>query len=182
MKPTYLAFFLLLVGRLTAQDAAMPARVVLYDAPNFQGECVVIDSGMALRNLSSIAGNWDDRVASVKLDGGATVTLYPDPRFRGTSLVLHESVPNLRRVGPLNLFRSVSSLLVVIPGPQRRDPVPEYHAFIDSICFELLGRPADAGMLAFFTMKCRENGWSAADLRADLCARAEFRLRTLGSR
>jgi len=31
-------------------------------------------------------------------------------------------------------------------------------------------------------MKCRENGWSAADLLADLCARAEFRLRTLGSR
>ena len=62
------------------------------------------------------AGNWSDRIQSIRVFGGSRAVLYRDIQFRGDSIVIDRDVPDLSQVSGNQNFRNwskqISSLAV----------------------------------------------------------------------
>jgi hypothetical protein len=92
-------------------------RVFLFDQPGFQGNQIVLSPGSAEVNLSRItkglSGNWNDSIASIRVEGGAELFLYTDPEFLGDGIAISESVSNLSMdSGLISFVNSISSVVV----------------------------------------------------------------------
>jgi hypothetical protein len=95
----------------------------VYDRRDYEGREECFDLGSDVRDLAR-AGNWSDRIASVRVVGRATAVLYRDVNYGGDSLLIDRDIPDLSQVSG-NGFRSwdrqASSLVVengrgVFPG------------------------------------------------------------------
>src|SRR5260221_371461 len=69
-------------------------RVCVYDRPNYQGREQCWSAGQDLSDLGR-AGNWSDRISSIRVFGPAAVVLYRDIGFRGESVFVDRDIPNL---------------------------------------------------------------------------------------
>jgi len=61
------------------------------------------------------AGNWSDRIQSIRVFGGSRAILYRDIQFRGDSIVVDRDVADLSQVSGQNFRnwnRQISSLAV----------------------------------------------------------------------
>ena len=88
--------------------------VCVYDRPNYQGREQCWSAGQDLSDLGR-AGNWSDRISSIRVFGPAAVVLYRDIGFRGESIVLDRDIPNLNQIqgsGFRNWDRQASSLQI----------------------------------------------------------------------
>jgi len=122
-----------------AQPHRPEARVILFEDPDFRGERLELEPGTAiedLRDLSFPSGRKiNDKVSSVRLEGGARVVLFADPIFSGDRLELTESARDLRRL-PRSPGRTwddcITSLRVSGGEPEHHDrdrrwhPAPEH--------------------------------------------------------
>jgi len=88
--------------------------VCVYDRPDYQGREQCWSSGQDLSDLGR-AGNWSDRIASIRVFGGTRVMLYRDVDYRGESVAIDRDVPNLAQISGRafrNWERQASSLQI----------------------------------------------------------------------
>ena len=88
--------------------------VCVYDRRDFQGREECWDTGSEVSDLAR-AGNWSDRISSIRIFGRAAVVLYRDVNFRGDNVVIDQDTDDLSRVtgnGFRSWDRQASSLAV----------------------------------------------------------------------
>jgi len=71
--------------------------VCVYERPNFEGRSQCWRSGADLRDLGR-AGNWSDRISSIRVFGRAVAVLYRDINFRGESVLVDNDISDLARL------------------------------------------------------------------------------------
>jgi hypothetical protein len=101
-------------GRDQSSRQQLNEGVCVYDRPDYEGREQCWNVGMDLSDLAR-AGNWSDRISSIRVFGGAAVVLYRDINFNGESVTIDRDVPNLSQVTARNFRnwdRQASSLAV----------------------------------------------------------------------
>jgi hypothetical protein len=148
----------------------------------------VVETGAVVENLARLAGHrgsWNDRIASFRIEGIATVVAYTDASFRGPRLESSSSVRDLvaeRRPGhpDANWDHVISSLRVVPPRSHRYDSEPGYDRrtaenIVQRAYRDILGREPDADGLRSYREKLTSGNWSEDDVRAHVRHSDEFR-------
>ena len=78
---------------------AKPARVILYDQPNYKGNQIILTPGdvyVDLQTLSKgLAGTWNDCVSSIRVEGQTELFIYCDRDFSGDGIAIRYDVPNM---------------------------------------------------------------------------------------
>jgi hypothetical protein len=100
--------------------------VCVYDEQGFKGREQCWNAGTELNDLAR-AGNWSDRISSIRVFGGAVAVFYRDIQFRGESVVIDRDMPDLRQLsagGFRNWNNQISSL--VVEGRGRRGRARRY--------------------------------------------------------
>jgi hypothetical protein len=103
--------------------------ICVYEDANYRGrsQCWIV--GTQQNDLAK-AGNWSDRITSIRVFGRTNVELYRDHGFYGEELTIDQDVPDLARVGSNygNWNDSISSLKVNaergLGRPPARPPFP----------------------------------------------------------
>lgn len=161
-------------------------RVILYQNANFGGDSLVVYAGEAIDNFSGRTfdnGNaLNDKVSSIRVEGGAEVFVYDNARFRGQTLQLTESVRDLTRL-PLNGTLTANwndriSSLRVEKGPRRPEggrPAFDPDVVIKRVYLDLLGREPDSNGLRSYRGLMLEQRWTEAMVRDHLRRSDEFR-------
>jgi hypothetical protein len=168
-------------------------RVILYEHPNYQGGAIVLRPGEQVENFA----RWDfdngrranDRVSSIRVEGGAELMLYTDANFRGEALRVTTDVRDLSRgdrVGP-NFDDRASSVRVAFGGGRDRDgdrgprprPQPpvvvDYEKVIRRAYQDVLERDADEFGLRQYRSFMIERGWTEVQVRDHLRRSEEYR-------
>src|SRR5262245_33668274 len=78
------------------QGPSPRAGACFYRDVNFRGEYFCIPRG---ERLNAIPRDMNDRISSIRMFGGADVTVYQDSRFRGPSARFNTDVRNLKSEG-----------------------------------------------------------------------------------
>jgi Peptidase inhibitor family I36 len=88
--------------------------ICVYDHRDYQGREECFGAGTNVNDLAR-AGNWSDRIQSIRVFGGSRAVLYRDIQFRGDSIMIDRDVPDLSQVSGQNFrnwSRQISSLAV----------------------------------------------------------------------
>jgi hypothetical protein len=88
--------------------------VCVYDRPNFQGRSQCWSGGEQISDLGR-AGNWSDRIESIRVFGGTRVLAYRDIGFNGANVIIDHDVSDLAQLsgyGFRNWDRQISSLRI----------------------------------------------------------------------
>jgi hypothetical protein len=97
--------------------------ICVYEDSNYRGrsQCWIVGTQ---QNDLARAGNWSDRISSIRVFGRTTVQLFRDHGFYGEELTINQDVPDLARVGSNygNWNDSVSSLKVESERGNGRQP------------------------------------------------------------
>lgn len=75
--------------------------VVIYTEPNFEGFSYVfedLEPAPTLNQLHKAYRNWNDKIASIYVEGPYSVLLYPDADFLGDPLLIDESIADLNEL------------------------------------------------------------------------------------
>ena len=82
-----------------SSDREHGPRVILYEKANFGGDELVVYPGDSLENLAHVGPNggrsFNDRISSIRIEGGAEVYVYADAGFRGAAMRLVENARDL---------------------------------------------------------------------------------------
>lgn len=86
---------------------------IFYDEPNYQGHSFILYGGDEIDELrdkrrGSYTKDWNDKIVSVKLIGGAFITLYEDDDFGGERITIIRNTPDLYYSGNGWDFRASS--------------------------------------------------------------------------
>lgn len=156
-------------------------RVILYEHPDFRGGSIVLRPGEAVENLS----RWDfdngrranDRISSIRVEGGAEVTVFTDARFRGAPLKVTRDIRDLRRVdgnhGP-RFDDNISSVRVeMVRRPPPPPPAPPHRPvdvdrLIERAYLDIVGRAPTGDQLLHYRRLMLNEGWSEHRVREDL--------------
>ena len=88
--------------------------ICVYDRSNYQGRSECFDAGESISNLAR--SNWGDRIASVRVYGGARAALYTNAGYGGARLVVDRDIPDMSQVfvggSGVSWNRQISSLQV----------------------------------------------------------------------
>jgi hypothetical protein len=98
--------------RESSRDQQISEGICVYDRRDFQGRSECWSSGANLSDLGR-AGNWSDRISSIRVFGRAYAVAYRDVDFRGESLVIDRDIPDLAQLSARsfrNWDRQISSL------------------------------------------------------------------------
>jgi hypothetical protein len=71
-------------------------RVCFYVDDNYRGASFCANPG---ESESELRGGWNDRISSIRIFGQASVTVFEDKDYRGSSRTFSRDVPNLRPLG-----------------------------------------------------------------------------------
>lgn len=158
-------------------------RVIFYQDADFRGDALAVYPGDSLENLSGLSfpngGKLNDRISSIRVEGGAEVYVYADARFRGAVIRLTESARNLTgRLLPGSVSASwndrISSLRVEV---RRRDESREDPSVVIKRAYlDLLGREPDPSGLRNYRGLIIDQGWTERMVRAHIRRSEEFRL------
>lgn len=172
-------------------------RVILYEHPNFQGGAIVLQPGQSLENLA----RWDfdngrranDRISSIRVEGGAELVAFTDAKFRGETLRVTDDLRDLGR-GDRRGVRfddMISSVRVGFdrdprPGPGRpypdrpQNPPPgrdvDFEKVIRRSFQDVLERDPSDGDLRHYRSLMIERGWNEQQVRANLRTTEEYRV------
>jgi hypothetical protein len=83
-------------------------RICVYEGANYAGRSQCWDAGEEEANLNRTNG-WNDRIASIRVFGRASLDVYRDAEFRGRGYRNNRDTPDL---GPLNWGSQISSFRV----------------------------------------------------------------------
>ena len=99
-------------GAFAAQQPVAPATgtaIKVFDQPNFKGNVLMFD-----RSIASLAAlNFNDRAASVKIDGSRDWVLCEHRNFMGKCVRVHLKEKDLKRLK----FEGKVSSLYPVPAP-----------------------------------------------------------------
>jgi hypothetical protein len=169
-------------------------RVTVYQQADFRGDSLTFYPGDTLDNLANQGfeggGYSNDRISSIRIEGGAEVLVYEDSRYRGRVLRLTESVRNLAdRLLPesvgANWNDRISSLRVeerrpdVRGGRGERDrPLTraQADAIIRNAFRDLLVREPDLSGPNVYRDLLMTQGWTEQMVRDNIRHGEEFRL------
>lgn len=166
-------------------------RVLCYSEPGFRGECLVVEAGSEIPDLAKVRGpggkKWDDRIASVLVEGPVVATLYADPRFRGERIETRREIRDLAlrphgETGLENWGRRVSSLKIAwlqAPEPGRVTTQREADRLIDAVYHDLLGREPDYDGRQNYRRRLLDEHWTEQQVREALRRSREFRERNV---
>lgn len=164
------------------RDRERGPRVIVYQDAEFRGDRLVLYPGDSLENLSGLTfekgGRLNDRISSIRVEGGAEVYVHADARFRGAVMRLSVSARDLTgRLLPGSVSTSwndrISSLRVEV---RRRDePKAEPEVVIKRAYLDLLGREPDPAGLRDYRSLIIDQGWTETMVRDNLRRGDEFR-------
>jgi len=164
------------------RDRPRGPRIILYEDAGYRGDSLVLYPGDTLENLSGLAfeggGRLNDRISSIRVEGGAEVYVYTDAYFRGAVMRLTEGVRDLTdRLLPGGVSASwndrISSLRVEV---RRRDePRIDPEVVIKRAYRDILGREADPVGLRDYRGLIIDQGWTEAMVRDHIRHGDEFR-------
>ena len=140
-----------------------PGRALFYTEPGYRGECLVIEVGATTENLEFIRDKrgrpFNDRIASVRLEGPVRVAVFENSQFRGAFTWVNRDTPDLSAFSlgersPTTWNKTISSLQVdsvrrgtnVFTAWERRDAERAVRAAYR----DFLGREPDASGLRFY--------------------------------
>ena len=169
-----------------------PGRALFYTEPGYRGECLVIEVGATTENLEFIRDKrgrpFNDRIASVRLEGPVRVAVFENSQFRGAFTWVNRDTPDLSAFSlgersPTTWNKTISSLQVdsvrrgtnVFTAWERRDAERAVRAAYR----DFLGREPDASGLRFYAGRLLDAGWSEEQLRDIFRRSPEFKERDL---
>jgi len=97
-----------------SRDHEITDGICVYDRRDFHGRSECWGAGADLSNLAT-AGNWGDRISSIRVLGRAYAVAYRDVGFRGESIIIDRDIPDLAQLSARSLRnwdRQISSLQV----------------------------------------------------------------------
>jgi hypothetical protein len=156
-------------------------RVIVYADADYYGDSRVFYPGDSFENLSSLTfeggGRINDRISSLRVEGGAEIYVYADPRFRGPAMRLTDEVRDLTgRILPGSGSTSwndrISSLRVETRRRDERREDPE--VIVKRAYVDLLARDADPKGLRGYRGLIIDQGWTEAMVRDDIRHSDEF--------
>lgn len=163
-------------------DRGREPRVILYEKANFGGDALIVYAGDSLENLARVGPDggrsFNDRISSIRVEGGAEVYLYVDAGYHGAAMRLVESARDLTgRLLPGSVSASwndrISSLRVEV---RRRDESREEPTVIIKRAFtDLLGREPDPIGLRDYRSLIIDQGWNERMVREQIRRGDEFR-------
>jgi hypothetical protein len=165
------------------------AGVCFYENANYRGEYFCIRPG---EGVSTMPGDMNDRISSIRIFGEADVTVFRDVDFRGSSRRFDTSIRNLVDEGWND---RISSLRVRAPGFDRFDdrnsrgdrgrddrgarddrrPREDPDVIIRRAYQDILQRDPDQGGLRSYRVHIIDDGWTEEQIRAALRNSQEYR-------
>lgn len=174
------------------RDERRGPRIVLFEHPNFQGGAIVLYPGQSVENFA----RWDfdngrranDRVTSIRVEGGAEAMVYIDANFRGEALRVTGDIRDLSR-GDNHFVRfndQISSIRVEARrGPDRppgggyggnRPPSFEPEKIVRRAFQDILERePTDADMRRYRSLII-DRGFDEKRVRDEIRRTDEYRI------
>jgi hypothetical protein len=158
-------------GELPRQGACF------YKDPNFRGEYFCTGAG---ENVAAVPEDMNDEISSIRVFGGAEVTLFKDVRFQGRSSRFEADIRNLKDVGWDDLISSYRVQYSPrgafgrpggIPGRPAEDP----DRIVRRAYQDILHREPDPTGLRIYRSHILDEGWSEAQVRDELRRSPEFR-------
>jgi hypothetical protein len=153
-------------GRLPRSGACF------YKDADFRGEYFCVDAG---DSLNSIPGDMNDKISSVRLYGGAEVTVFKDSRFNGRSTHFPGDVRNLKNAGWND---TISSLQVRARGYRSGLSSMDADRIVRRAYDDLLEREPDQAGLRLYRSRIIDDGWTEAQVRDALRKSPEYREKT----
>lgn len=168
-------------------------RVILYENAGYRGDSITLYGSEGFENLDRVTFEGgrraNDRVSSIRVEGGAVLLAYEHSDFRGQVIRVTESIPNLadRRMPDTSGVWNdrISSLRVETGGRGRgdgrgndrgggRDRV-DYEKVIGRAYEDVLLRAPDPDGLRYFRSLMIDQGWTEQMVRAHIRKSDEFR-------
>ncbi|MSU45733.1 MAG: hypothetical protein EXS42_01040 [Lacunisphaera sp.] len=160
-------------------------RVILYQHADYRGDALVVYPGDSHENLSRLtfegSGTLNDRISSIRVEGGAEVYVYENARYRGAVMRLTENTRDLTgRLLPAGVSASwndrISSLRVearqrVSSDKERAKP----DVIIKQAYLDLLAREPDPSGLRNYRGLIIDQGWTELMVRDHIRRSDEFR-------
>ncbi|MEZ5287468.1 MAG: peptidase inhibitor family I36 protein [Vicinamibacterales bacterium] len=169
----------LVAGAVPASAQRMPrVGACFYEDANFRGDYFCAEAGDELDELVSGA---NDEVSSIRILGGAEVTVFRDRRFRGRSRTYTSDIRNLDRDGWNDEISSVRIEGRFGGGPGFGGNRPGFGggANVDRVIRrayqDILDREPDAAGMREYRRKMIDDGWSEQQVREALRRSPEYR-------
>lgn len=164
-------------------------RVTFYEHADFRGASFTLEPGDDVENLTRVrlsnGADANDRISSIRIDGGLTVLVYRDARFRGGVLRLTHDVRNLAE-SERDWNDTISSVRFERFGgrpppsgrPDRDDRADwkRYDQIIERAYRDILLRAPDESGLRSYRTRMIEDKWSEQQVREALRRTEEFRI------
>lgn len=177
--------------------------VTFYEHANFRGDSITIFVGEAISNLDGKrfegGRRINDRISSVRVEGGAEALVFLDSRYRGEVMRITRDVRDLAQVGVTGRATTWNDLISSIrvefrepspghnrPGNGRPDhnrpparPSIDVEKIINRSYQDVLRRDVDATGLRTFRSRIIEEGWTEQMVRDALRKSEEYRTVTV---
>jgi hypothetical protein len=145
-----------------------------YRDSNFRGDYFCVNAG---RDYSSLPSGMNDQISSVRMFGGAEVTIFQDSRFEGRSRNFRGDVRNLKdegwndRLSSLRVRSSYGGGSHGGGGSSSGDP----DRIVRRAYQDILDREPDTAGLRLYRSRIIDDGWSEKDVREALRKSPEYR-------
>ncbi len=160
-------------------------RVTFYENADFQGDSITLYAGDSLENFgrATLDGGHkaNDRISSIRIEGGAEVQIFSDAKYRGETLRLTRDVRNLAEVYFGGSSRSWNDQISSVRVESRRNDRPPSGIYqdVDKVIRRayqdiLLREPDDAGKRDY-RIQMIDHGMTEQQLREALRRSDEFR-------
>ena len=167
------------------QERDRGPRVILYQHADYRGDALVVYPGDSLENLARLTfeggGTLNDRISSIRVEGGAEVYVYENARYRGAVMRLTENTRDLTgRLIPAGVSASwndrISSLRVEARQRVSRDEARvKPDVIIKQAYLDLLAREPDPSGLRNYRGLIIDQGWTELMVRDHIRRSDEFR-------
>jgi hypothetical protein len=164
------------------RDRERGPRVIVYEDAEYRGDRLVLYPGDSLENLSGLTFEngvgLNDRISSIRVEGGAEVYVHADARFRGAVMRVTENTRDLTGrllpgSGSTSWNDRISSLRVEV---RRRDePKTDPDTVIKRAYLDLLGREPDPAGIRDYRSLMIDQGWTETMVRDNIRRSDEFR-------
>jgi Peptidase inhibitor family I36/Domain of unknown function (DUF4214) len=163
-------------AQLSLQDLEPRDGACFYENFNYDGNSFCVRAGEALEALPR---GMNDRVSSIRTFGRSAVTVYRDDSFSGGSVRFDDDVPDLRLA---NWNDRISSVQVRGTSYGYRGGLNDRSSrsasrIVRRAYQDVLGRAPDAEGLQYYRGRVIDEGWSEAQVRADLRRSEEYKTR-----
>ena len=149
-------------------DRMPPVGVCFFKDADFHGDyfCVAGDG-----ELAALSEDANDKINSIKVIGGAEVTVFRDARFAGTSTRFAGDVRDLKTEG---WAEKISSLRVKAGGAAVAGRGSDVDQIIRQAYREVLDREPDPQGLEIYRNHMQRDGWSDDKVRQSLKSSPEY--------